>query len=88
MKKRFFVLLLCLAAALGIFAAAAETPQNVDAEVNKYIFYVNDASGSTAVFQSAVLEKGQSLSQPKTRLRRLTVMMITIASRAGMPTKP
>ena len=65
MKKRFFVLLLCLAAALGIFAAAAETPQNVDAEVNKYIFYVNDASGSTAVFQSAVLEKGQSLSQPE-----------------------
>ena len=65
MKKRFFVLVLCLAAALGIFAAAAETPQNVDAEVNKYIFYVNDASGSTAVFQSAVLEKGQSLSRPE-----------------------
>ena len=65
MVKRFFLLLLCLAAALTVFTAAAETPQNVDAEVNKYIFYVNDASGSTAVFQSAALEKGQSLSQPE-----------------------
>ena len=57
MIKRFFLLLLCLAAALTVFSAAAD---NEDAVVNKYIFYVDGA-----VYKTAVLLTGDTLNQPE-----------------------
>ena len=60
MIKRFFLVLLCLAAALTVFSAAAESPQNADAVVNKYTFYVDGA-----VYKTAVLVTGDTLNQPE-----------------------
>ena len=60
MIKRFFLLLLCLAAALTVFTAAAEHSQNADAVVNKYTFYVDGA-----VYKTAVLVTGDTLNQPE-----------------------